>query len=402
MYIAVLGCTLAVTVIGLSAVMVTRIERRSAEGAADMIQARLYAQSAIEVGLLRIRDDLDWRVTYPSGEWFAEQPIGTGTCSLEGIDPGDNNLKDADTDPLLLTGVGIQGDARYQFQVTLLAETDPLTCLEVSLQANTDAIFQDSVTIHGIQIVSANNVIQALGHVTVYPDMESVNGFVGALGPGATTSPTVARDMPDPVTVYDYYVTNGTPITVPGYVIEKQLLSPTSNPYGPTDPQGIYVVDCGGQRLTISNARIVGTLVVLRAGSGSEIRPTVNLEPAVANFPVLLVDGSFMVDTGAGVLSESTTGINFNPPGTRFDGVEDSDLEDTYPAVIKGLVYVSNDLTTSNDAAFEGVVVVGNTFIGTDNVTVNYQGSFLANPPPGFTGPPRMYTSPGTWKRVVD
>ena len=137
-------------------------------------------------------------------------------------------------------------------------------------------------------------------------------------------------------------------------------------------------------------------------GSGSEIRPEVNLEPAVANFPVLLVDGSFQVNTGASVLDEDEIGVNFNPPGTRFDGVEDSDLDDTYPAVIKGLVYVSIDLTTSNDAAFEGVVVVGNTVIGSGNVTVNYQGGFLASPPPGFTGPPRMYTSPGTWQRVVD
>ena len=400
MYAAVLGCAMLVTVIGLSALMALRVERRFAEGTADFAQARLYARSAVEMGFDRITRHSNWRQNYPSGVWEADQPIGTGTYTLEGVDPVDNDLRYLNADPVMLTGTGVEGNARYKLQVTLVGESLPLGCLEVALHAGNDLNFNNSIVV-GDQTISANNSVTESGS-TVSPDVEAVNSISGSGYTGTTTTGIAPRSMPDPVTVFDYYIDNGTEITVPGYLIENQLLSPTTNPYGPTDPQGIYVVDCQTQNFTIRETRIVGTLVLLHAGAGSEITPQVNLEPAVSNFPVLLVEGSFTVNTGATALSESSAGVNFNPPGTPYAGSEDSLIDDSYPAVVKGLVYVSVDLVTNTNSAFEGVVVVGNTFTGPDNVTVNYGSAAHTNPPPGFAEPPQMLISSGTWRRVVD
>lgn len=402
MYVAVLGCALVVAVIGLSALTVTRIERSYADATADFARSRLYAQSAIEMGMLRIRNDPEWRTTYPSGVWETDRPIGEGTYTLEGIDPDDNNLKDRDTDPVVLTGTGVRGDTQYKLQVILVADTEPLTCLEVSLQAGNDAIFQDPATVSGNQIISANNTIQAVGSCTINPDCEAVNGFVGAITPGSKTSGITPRTMPDSATVFDYYITNGTLITVPDYRIDKHLISPASNPFGPTtNSQGIYVVDCQSQNIVITKSRIVGTLVLLNTGANSEIKPSVYWEPAVANFPVLLVDGTLKMDVGSTDLTESAA-INFNPPGTPYEGAEDGDLDDSYPPIIKGLVYIRNDLFTANSVAIEGVLVVGNTLTSTGVLELNYRQTYLDEHPPGFGATTRMVVSQGTWRQVVD
>lgn len=402
MYIMVLGATMAVAVIGLSVLTALRIQRRGAEGTIDFAQARLYAQSAIEIGMLRIENDSDWRNTYPSGVWEENKLIGTGMYTLEGIDPDDDNLKNNETDSVVLTGTGYKGEARYKLSVTLVAESAALTCLEVSLQAGADAVFEDPATAWGEQIISANNVIQAIGACTIYPACESVNGFMGAVGPGPTTSGITPREMPDPLTVFEYYIANGTYIIPPSYRIDKHLLSPASNPFGPTtNPQGIYVVDCLGNDLTITKSRIVGTLVILNPGPNSEIKPSVHWEAAVPNFPALLVEGAILMDVGSEPLTESST-INFNPPGTPYEGVEDGDLDDSYPAIITGLVYVSGNLQTANTSAIEGVLVVGGTLQSTGTLTLTYSQTYLTNPPPGFGNVTHMVISPGTWTQVVD
>ena len=400
-YIMVLGTTLIVAVIGLSALTVVRVERRSSEGTADLAQARLNALSAIERGLHEIANDPDWRTNQSSGStWASRTETETGSYSVSGVDPSDNNFKDRETDPVVLTGTGVKGDALYRLQVTLTADAAPLTCLEVSLHANNDLIF-NSATLNSNQIISANDSVTESGSV-IDSDVEAVNAINGAGFTGGTTTGITPRTMPDPTTVFDYYVANGTSITVPGQRIDKMIISPDSNPFGATtDPEGVYVIDCQGLDFTITKSRIVGTLVLLRAGANSEIKPEVNWEPAVANYPALLVDGTIRIDVGSTSLAESSA-INFNPFGTPYDTVWDDDLDDTYPPVVKGLVYVSTDLVTANAATIDGVVVVGNAFNGSGNIGLTYRATFLNNPPPGFTTAAQMYISPGTWSRLVD
>ena len=120
-YALTLGVAMCVTVIGLSALMATQIERRSVQGVTDFARARLYAQSAIELGSFWIRDDSGWRDNRPDGIWAADQPIAGGTFTLEVIDPDDNNIKSEPNNFIVMTGTGIQGEARYKLRVTVEA-----------------------------------------------------------------------------------------------------------------------------------------------------------------------------------------------------------------------------------------------------------------------------------------
>lgn len=402
MYMMVLGCTLAVSVVGLSSLALLRVQRRWAAETADFAQARLHARSAIEMGLYHIQANANWRSAFPSGLWETNRSVGTGRYSLMGVDPADNDLADSFMDPVVLTGIGQERATLYKLQVTLTADPVPLSCLEVSMHANSNLIFNSPATVNGAQIISANNTIHAVGACTINPNCESVNGFTGAVGPGSTTSGISPRAVPDPSTVFEHYVANGTAISPPSYMIEQVVLSPNSNPYGPaTNALGIYILDAQGQNVIIRNCRIVGTLVVLNPGSSSEVRESVLMEPAVANYPVLLLGGSFRFGLTNSALSEATF-INFNPPGTPSEGVEDSDRLDTYPSVLKGLVYASGSVSSSGHVTIDGTLILGGSLDATDTVDLTYRDIWFNDPPPGFEASSVMVVSPGTWQQTTN
>ncbi len=410
-YVMTLGATTAVVVIGLAAVTALRVERRTVKQLLAFTEARLYAQSAIELGIHWIENDSTWRTSRGEGFWTVNQPIGQGSFTLEANDLGSNGLLEssADTDSVLLTGIGMQGDARYKLQVTLTAEVPPLTCLEVALHAGVGIQNENSTTVQSNQIISANDWFENLGsNVNVYADVEAVNSIIGAGGifHGSTTTGIIPRSMPDS-TVFDYYIANGTAIpysSIPGGQMEKVVLSPTNNPYGAgLNSEGIYVVNCASNDLTIKDCRIEGTLVLLNLNN-FWIQSAVHIAPAVVNYPSLMIQGSpaILIELNPSPLSEAAISTNLNPPSAPYQGVWDTDFVDSYPTRIEGLVYVSQDATLDT-STFEGVVVVGNKITTRDSTTFNYRDTFLRNPPPGFqAGPARMVISPGSWKQVVD
>lgn len=119
-YVLLVGTAMIVTVIGLSALVAARVQLRSAEGTNDSAEARFYAQSAVEMGFLMIRGTSTWRNDLGSGFWLTDQPIGTGTFSLEAtiLDGGG----DPNDDPVVLTGTGVCGQARHKMQATAVPQ----------------------------------------------------------------------------------------------------------------------------------------------------------------------------------------------------------------------------------------------------------------------------------------
>ena len=118
-YLIVLSVSMIVLVIGLSGLMVSRIEQRSASAVSDMTQARLLALAAIEMGMFLMEADPNWRETFKAGVLPTDMPLGNGTLTLEAADPVNDNLTNNTTDPVLFTGIGIEGGARHKLQVTI-------------------------------------------------------------------------------------------------------------------------------------------------------------------------------------------------------------------------------------------------------------------------------------------
>ena len=127
-----------------------------------------------------------------------------------------------------------------------------------------------------------------------------------------------------------------------------------------------------------------------------------NCEPAIANYPSLLVRGNVQLAISNSDLSETSSNVNYNPAGTPYASGYDNDTFDTYPSVIKGLLYASGTVTTKNYVTIDGVLVIGTTLTAQNNLSLTYRSTFYDNPPPGFGSAPEMVISPGTWKQLMD
>jgi hypothetical protein len=339
--------------------------------------------------------------------WEANRAIGTGTYTLEGIDTTDGSLSNSASDSLLLRGTGFQGESRYKLQVTMTAKSNALTCLQVAMHAGNDLLFNSATVQSNLVTISSNGSATA-SSANVWPKVEVVTTATGLTFKSGATPGITPRTMPD-ATAFDYYDLNGTQITYAslptqqGANIEKIVLSPSNNPYGLkiTNANGIYVIDCLGGNLRIRNARIVGTLVIRNPGVFS-VEQAVHWEPAIANYPSLRVGGNAQLEFDSSSLSESAMKVSFNPPGTPYGISEDIDQNDTYPSIMKGLIYASGNVSMKNYVTIDGVLVIGTTLTAENNLTLTYESTFYDNPPPGFGGAPEMVISPGTWKQLVD
>jgi hypothetical protein len=210
-------------------------------------------------------------------------------------------------------------------------------------------------------------------------------------------------------TLVSYYAGQATPLTVGGGTLSSFLLSPAADPFGgTTNAAGIYSIDMtanGGSSLTITNGRVVGTLLVTAApGATVNITGPVSWQPTSPNLPALIISGTnVMVNiTGsASWLSESALGQNLNPAGSPYDGVTNATRTDDYPPQVQGLVYVTG---SGNAVRVSGNACLGGTLICDGTVEVDGPAALVqcaatyAAPPVGFAKGDAVAEVPGTWR----
>lgn len=187
------------------------------------------------------------------------------------------------------------------------------------------------------------------------------------------------------------------------YVFARKTLSPWLNPFGAgqTNSEGLYLLDCQGQEVFIENSRIVGTLMLVNSGS-AQIRRSMNWEPYIFNFPAVLADNDLTIRTDMATLSEQTQRVNFNPASTPYEEVSDADQNDSYPSVIKGLIFADGELTFSGHPVLESIVMSSNDIIvNATGLNVTYRAASYEDAPPGFRGTPILKILPGTIQRKV-
>lgn len=567
MYVLVLMASLIVATIGFASLQLLRVQGHAGTDTRDFMEARLLARSAVEIGMLRIRNDPYWRRNLGNGVWITNQTIGSGTFSLSATDPVDSNVAVGENHPVILTGTGQKGNATYKTSVRL--EVGPRTgsCLEVSMISGDDTTVT-SATLTSDQTVSANDDYIAGSGSTVNANVEAADTITGGTYAKAQATQPV-RALPASSSVLNEYISRGTafsysaipqwtapellsngtfessmsgwtsagscsmyrsflvkrsgvyslvvydrassaavavqvlsagslakvlngnsyslslpivcgttctaqatltitatgsgtqtfstPVTpvfasiwttvsgivvptwtgtltqatvsvVPSvaadyalddatmtdvtypknsYVITRQLISPTSNPYGSTNSNGIYVINCSGRDVVVGDSRIIGTLVLRQPGSNTSIRRSVSWEPAIYNYPALVTEDLITIEMGASGLSEAVAGINMNPTNAPFPfigGTSNLTLTDSYPSKINGLVYSAISINFQGSPSISGVVIANEDInVNTTSLTLNYQSIYLNDPPPGFTaGTVQMKVVPGTWQRSVN
>lgn len=401
MYVAVLGCTMAITVIGVGALLATRIEGKSAGGVMDVTAARLYAQSAIDYGMWTIYNDPNWRSTMVNGAWKTDQPIGNGIFSLTVVDPRDGDLSNSDSSPVVLTGIGQLRSSRYLLEATAVARPLPLKALKTCLHA------QGSVTVSLLQSVSVTGGALSMngsinGPGTITGRVEAGSTGVLPIIVGTSEIPSAAKPLPD-ADVIPTYQSLATAIS-PGNEIKEAVLAPGRNPYSTTtNADGVYYVNAGAN-FTIESSRVHGTLIVtIPSGKRMYLKDSVFLHPARADYPTLIVEGDLQVDlrSTSGGLSESSRSVNYNPDGAPYLGVTDNDQTDTYPNEVQGLIHVKGNLYLNESSRVRGAILVeGNVVIG-GGISLIHDPDLYDNPPMDYVTY-IMQLATGSWRRVVN
>ena len=400
-YIAVLGAAMIVTIIGLSALLATGIQRRSAGAMNRAMNARFYAQSAVEMGLHLVLVDRNWRANRVDGTWIAKQSIGSGTFSLEATDPEDGDLSDSVDDLLVLTGTGIDGQARHKMQVTLEPILLPLRALQTCLCAAADIVVTSGKSLAAMEgPVCTNTRLQLDGTIYGAVEAQSVSGSGTVVGPVIVPAPP--RPMPA-ADVFDRYQAMATELPSRDK-IENMVISPSHNPIGPTNPDGLYFIDTNGRDLTIKGVRINGTLVVRCPGQKVVLDSAVFLHSYRPYYPTLIVDGNLEIKIQSRDynLSEAAWATNFNPAGAPYLGQSDGDQMDELPNEVRGLVHVKGSVVMNKPALIRGTIICESTVTCDDEVQMLHDPSLFKTPPLGYTAVVGMRIAPGTWRQAVD
>ena len=409
-FVLVLAASLLVAVLGTAALLAARLEHRAIATGGDMAEARTNAWSAINVALLLIDQDPNWRTTYGNSNWPVDRTLGGGSFTIVASDPVDGNVGVGPSDPVLITGIGLKNKARHQIQVRLAPPygSTPLKLLNTAAHSGVEVHVQSggvgTLTLIGAPL-SSNDFVTNDG--TILGDVEAVNtvtnnGFIA----GTTTVPVLVKEMPQS-TVFEMYRDMATQLPFSG-PIQNMVLAPNNNGYGGgLNPQGVYYIDTGGTNLVIDNARIHGTLVVKCAPGFVEVRNAAFMHPYRPDYPVLLVrgDARIRLDSELVVLDEVASGTNFNPFGAPYQVEDDLDLADTYPNEIRGLIHVSDKITISQTPRLRGVALAGNLIEALDDGLIIHDPSLYTNPPLGYTeldpaAPLKIV--PWSWKQIVD
>jgi cytoskeletal protein CcmA (bactofilin family) len=355
----------------------------------------------VELGLLFVAQDTNWRKTRTNGVWLSNKSLGGGSFTLEGVDPKDGDLADSEYDSTLLTGTGVNGQARHKTQLTLVPVIKPLealrTCLHASGQIN--IMYGKRITVIG-GAISTNGVLYNDG--TIDGDAQAASILGNGNITGVPTVPAQAKQMPNTQVISDY-ISKATPLSVSG-TIERAVLTPTRNPWGPENPDGIYYINTTNN-LTIRNCRIQGTLIVrLVSGKKLVLDNAVFLHSYRSYYPVLIVEGDteIKIRSCEYSLSEAANYTNYNPSSAPYQGQSDYDWEDEYPNEIQGLVYVKGSLKLLKTACIRGTVICDGSVSCEEQNTIMHNPALYTSPPEGFTFVDGVVISPDSWKQTVD
>lgn len=396
-YVVTLGIAMILTVLGLAAITIGRINTRIAADSQDWREAQLLAYSAVGHALTQIENTSDWRTSL--GGTTVQKSFGRGTFEWSLSDETDGDLNDNEKDPVTILAKGFVNNAAYSLSMTAKIDGGALAILATSLSSSGDITLGTNakMTLTGAPL-SSNQAINNSGQIFGDVEADTVSG--GGPFNGSVMTSADPKQMPDP-NVFNTYVAKATVLAYTP-TMEDMVISPATAPGGSTNVDGVYYIDTAGGDLTIRNIRLLGTLVIQCGGGKVIIDEASLLQTNRPDYPVLIIDGDLETTLSEGVLGEKITKANYNPLGTKYNGQQDMDKKDNYPNQITGLIHVLGDVLLTKFTDIQGTLICeGTTTITGNKVYITHDPTLYLNPPEGYgeeIGDPVV----DTWKRVVE
>ena len=390
-YVLVLATAAIATAAGLGGILIQRTRLRAASTNADIDAARLAAASGLEYALGRIDADPNWRTTIGAGAWLDAASLGNATLSVSVIDPEGDAIADDPLAPIVVQTLGRSGPARQAFDATIEFDAIPVTALQC-------AAYSGYFTYTELTTLAADAPVHSAGDMdallaTVNAPAEAVGTVAGLTYFRGTSSGATPRTAPA-ASVVATWAALGTTIpysTFTSGTLRQRVIARGIAVGAVTNTSSdVFVVNCAGSALTIRDARIYGTLVVLNC-SGVTITSSVRIDPVTPGYPSLIVQGPIRMQVATAALSESSNGVNFNPIAAPYLGAGDNDMTDTYPSGISGIVFATDDITIENSLSVTGTLITLDQLVVRKPLTITHDPNVLTAAAPGFyTVVPRL------------
>jgi len=367
--------------------------RQTSRGNIRIDQASVYAELGIRHALRYTIDDPLWRQHLTNGPWIADIPVGDATYSVTGFDTRDGIFTNNDSDPVELTCTATVGSVNRIVQ--LHARQLPYEILRYAVVAGGDVFLSNHVRVTG-NVTSNDDIDKSGADTWIFGDAEAVDVIHETTNISGTVSPASApKELPDPTVIFAYYQA-ATSIPYRS-TMERILLSPTNNPYGSTNPDGLYKMVCDNQKVVIKECRIVGTLFLINPKDDSRIEISINWQPARSDYPALIIQGPrFGIITDRNLEEENIGYVDLNLPGESGYGSVFTD----FPNEINGLVYSTGKVILDKYSQIKGSLVATGDIELKDYSRCIYDASMYDNPPVKFLKA-CLYPIPGTWREVL-
>jgi len=413
-YVLALGASTLVVIAGLSVIAITRAQGRATDAERDSTEAALAARSGIEIAAASINAIADWRTTFRSSAPIGPLTVGRAQITLFLTDETDGNLANNPAQPVRATAVARVGSATRALSALLnpppavgAPSLETAALAGGPLEVDTDAPLVAGALASRSRLTTSANLTADV-RAPVVTSTAYINGRV-------TTGPDAAPPLPD-ATAWNTLRPLATDIpfgSLSSGKIDRHVLSPASNPLGPTNPRGIYHITVPSNKLLeITRSRLSATLLVTLSGNaGLKLVDEVLWAPPRPDQPALIVSGpgskGVELEASGSPLSESAANSNFNPAGTPYNGSSDALRDDQYPNQLQGVFHVmhpSTAVTLGNYTSLTGSLIVAGTLRITEFATLAPDPALLTAPPIGYakaTGL-TMQVEPGSYQWVVE
>ncbi len=388
-YLLVLAMGTLLTVIGLSIGVAGRIATRTTSAERDWSEAGVLAQSGAELALATISAESKWRELRPCDDWNPVVTIGNGHVKWKLKDPGDNDLSNNPSDPVLVSGEATVGAAARRFSVLASpGVARALPVLSTGLYGGGAVTVSSALTVSGGPVHAAGTLSNSS---TIWADVNAqsiVN--TGTIG-GFVVTPSDALSTPGSEVLLDYQA-ESTQILyslIPLGRIDNKILSASSNPYGTASATGVYFIRVpSSSTLRIRDSIVRATLLVqLQAGARLILEGNVAWNPPSSGMPSLIAAGlpgtEVVAGTGSGTVT--VTAAQLNALGIQIGVL----TLGSAPSELNGLFHVAGGTSTT----FQSTPQIVGTWISDGAVTVGGTTKIVVDPQLA-TNPPRRYAVP--------
>jgi len=389
-FIAALILLAGMSVVVIAIANEVSLDLKMATSLVDADQALETAKVGIDKIVYALNNDANWRTTYTSGTKYGPFALGDGEFTVTLIDE-DGDLADSLIDPVTVRSIATYKDTTRT--VSAVLSPPPHEAMMYLAYAWHDLHIRLAPRIYG-DICSEHKV-------DLHDSAPDFRGDIYAFSPGDVDDPlddddtdviTITTEPADPVPDAAWFVNRGSAMVPPDdgtLRITDKRITPSTNPHGFSNAEGIYYIDANGKNVEFRRCYIEATIVITRADKVFFEDGIVH-RPALASYPALVVAGK---DPGKGTVDYDLD-LNLSESGSHVDFNGDGDMSDTFAPSVSGVVYASKRiraLQVEGDAKtvrFTGVLM-------SEDVELMGAGNILEQDPALSTNPVEQFHGVG-------